>query len=67
VTYIPTELRQLVRERAQGRCEYCRMPDDNAFRAHEIDHIEAEKHGGKTTEDNLRFAAGFVIVTKELT
>lgn len=55
MTYISVELRQLVRERAKGRCEYCLMPDDDAFRAHEIDHIEAEKHGGTTTEDNLCF------------
>jgi hypothetical protein len=55
MTYIPAELRQLVRERAQGRCEYCRIPDEDAFRAHEIDHIEAEKHGGETVENNLCF------------
>jgi hypothetical protein len=55
MTYISAELRQLVRERAHGCCEYCRMPDDDAFRAHEIDHIEAEKHGGTTTEGNLCF------------
>jgi len=39
MTYISSELRQLVYQRAQGRCEYCRIPDDDSFKAHEIDHI----------------------------
>ena len=53
MTYIPSDLRHLVEDRAGGRCEYCRMPADDAFMPHEIDHIYAEKHGGTTSADNL--------------
>src|SRR5579862_1077256 len=52
-TYIPADLRKLVRERANERCEYCLIPENAAFALHEIDHVIAEKHGGKTDESNL--------------
>jgi hypothetical protein len=52
-TYIPVELRRLVRNRAGGCCEYCLILEAVAFAEHEVDHIVAEKHGGETTEDNL--------------
>jgi hypothetical protein len=47
-TYVPAALRHLARERAQDRCEYCLIPEAVTFAAHWIDHIVAEKHGGKT-------------------
>jgi hypothetical protein len=53
MTYIPAELRRLVSERAEGRCEYCLIHDDDVFLPHEVDHIVAEKHGGETVEANL--------------
>lgn len=52
-TYIPAALRRLVRERSSDRCEYCLIPEAMAFAPHWIDHIVAEKHGGKTDADNL--------------
>ena len=52
-TYIPAALRRLVRERAQDRCEYCLIPESVTLAAHWIDHIVAEKHGGKTDAENL--------------
>ncbi len=52
-TYIPVVLRKQVYERAKGRCEYCLMPDVATFASHEIDHIIAEKHGGRTEAENL--------------
>jgi hypothetical protein len=52
-TYIPADLRRLVRERARDRCEYCLIPELATFAPHWIDHIVAEKHGGKTEADNL--------------
>jgi len=55
-SYIPAALRQLVQDRAGGRCEYCRFPQDLAFLGYEIDHVIAEKHGGATTADNLALA-----------
>jgi hypothetical protein len=51
--YISSALRRLVVERAQGRCEYCRAPEQAGFTAHQIDHIVAQKHGGLTESDNL--------------
>jgi hypothetical protein len=53
MSYISAELRDLVRERAHNRFEYCRVPEDDSYMPHEIDHIYATKHGGETTEDNV--------------
>jgi hypothetical protein len=52
-TYVPADLRRLVRERAQDRCEYCLIPESATFAAHWIDHIMAEKHSGETKAENL--------------
>jgi len=49
----PIELRQQVIARAENRCEYCRLHQDLAASAHQVDHIIAEKHGGATTAANL--------------
>jgi len=49
-------LRREVRERARGRCEYCLLPEEQAYFPHEPDHIIATKHGGKSTADNLALA-----------
>src|SRR5688572_21448400 len=46
-------LRRQVVERAQNRCEYCLIHQDDAVAAHQIDHVLAEKHGGLTTLENL--------------
>ena len=53
VTYIPTALRNLVYNRADGRCEYYLISPAVSFAKHQIDHIIAEKHGGQTVEENL--------------
>jgi hypothetical protein len=42
--------------RANGRCEYCRVRQRDSLYAHEIDHIIPEKHRGTTTSDNLCLA-----------
>ena len=52
-TYIAAGLRRLVEERANYRCEYCLLLSDLSFFPHEIDHVIAEKHGGKTVSENL--------------
>lgn len=52
-SYIPAELRQTVRDRANACCEYCLLHENYAFFTHEIDHIISEKHRGTTVEDNL--------------
>jgi HNH endonuclease len=53
---VPAALREAVRSRAGGCCEYCRLPDGGSFFGHEPDHIIATQHGGKTTLDNLALA-----------
>lgn len=55
-TYIPKALKELVRERASNRCEYCGYPEALAFYSHHIDHVVSEKHGGETHEGNLALA-----------
>jgi 5-methylcytosine-specific restriction endonuclease McrA len=52
-TYVPAELRRLVRQRAGDRCEYCLIPEAVTFASHEVDHVIAEKHGGLTDQANL--------------
>lgn len=44
---------RLVRERAEGCCEYGRMPQEFDPTPFEIDHIISEKHKGPTTAGNL--------------
>jgi hypothetical protein len=46
-------MRRQIHQRAEGRCEYCGMPEMFSFASHQIDHIIAEKHGGPTDPDNL--------------
>jgi hypothetical protein len=52
-SHIPAELRRLVPTRAFGRCEYCLAPEIFSFQPHQVDHIVAQKHDGKTVETNL--------------
>ncbi|HLY32729.1 MAG TPA: hypothetical protein VKQ36_17025 [Ktedonobacterales bacterium] len=47
-TYIPVVLRRAVIARARNRCEYWGIPDDVALVSHEVDHVIAERHRGKT-------------------
>jgi len=50
---IDAELRKLVRLRAAGLCEYCRISERVTLTEHEIDHVIAVKHGGETVAANL--------------
>ncbi len=50
-------LRQLVRERARYRCEYCRLrAEDEPDAPFHIEHIVAKQHRGESTEGNLALA-----------
>ncbi len=53
MTYIPEALRRSVIDQAKNCCEYCLMPQESKLYTFEVDHIIAEKHRGKTQEDNL--------------
>ncbi len=56
MSYIPEALRQQVVKRAEERCEYCLIHQQDSLFAHEVDHIIPEKHRGATSMDNLCFA-----------
>lgn len=53
---IPQALRDAALERAQGRCEYCRVPEGSELVAYEVDHIVAEQHGSATESNNLAYS-----------
>lgn len=46
-------LRQLVQQRANHTCEYCRVPQQFDILPFQVDHIIAVKHHGLTADDNL--------------
>ena len=43
-------------QRAESRCEYCRLPASVYPLPFHVDHIIARQHGGTTTLDNLALA-----------
>jgi hypothetical protein len=50
-------VRRFVRERAEHRCEYCQLhQDDSPLAALHIEHIRPRKHGGTDGEENLALA-----------
>lgn len=52
-TRLPAELRRAVRRRARERCEYCLIAESLSFAPHEVDHVIAIKHRGRTEAKNL--------------
>jgi len=54
--YIPKSLRRLVEERAEFRCEYCRIPSTKPNLKHELEHILPRQQDGRTTAANLAWA-----------
>jgi hypothetical protein len=59
MTYVSSQLREFVVQRAGGRCEYCLYPQDAALFRFEMEHVIAEKHGGRTEADNLALACPY--------
>lgn len=53
MSYVPVALRREVIERAGNCCEYCRLSQGSVDFTFHIEHILAEKHGGKTSSENL--------------
>src|SRR5688572_21289574 len=51
-----SSLRSLIRRRAKGRCEYCRIPVRFEALPAQVDHVIAIQHGGKTARRNLALA-----------
>jgi hypothetical protein len=45
---------ELVRQRADNRCEYCHLHQEHdSFYTFPVDHVIARQHRGETTADNL--------------
>ena len=55
---------RLVRKRAAGRCEYCRLPQSWSRVPFEFDHIIPRKHRGRTVSGNLALACYYCNVYK---
>lgn len=51
-------IRLAVRDRAQGRCEYCLSPDDCSPAPFTVEHIVPTKRGGLDTLESLAWACG---------
>ncbi len=58
-TSIPGRLRDMVRQRALGLCEYCLLHETDTIHGFHVDHVISEKHGGPTEEHNLAWACPF--------
>ena len=44
--------REFIRQRAGGRCEYCRLPEEVDEWPFHVEHIIAQQHGGDDALDN---------------
>jgi hypothetical protein len=54
---VPSQLRELVRQRAADHCEYCRISQHASdFYRLQVEHVVARQHGGPTHESNLALA-----------
>jgi len=53
---ITADLRAEVAQRAEHRCEYCGIHEEDAGFALQVDHIVSRKHGGTSVPDNLAYA-----------
>ncbi len=52
---IALKTKKLVKKRADGRCEYCQVHENDSFLPFEIDHIVSLKHGGGNEIENLAY------------
>ncbi|MGB0560213.1 MAG: HNH endonuclease [Spirulinaceae cyanobacterium] len=57
--YLSDATRRLVSERAQNRCEYCLISEQDTILGCAIDHIISLKHGGSNEPENLAYACVF--------
>ena len=53
---IDTTVRNLIRQRAGERCEYCRLPEHAVDIPFHVEHIIAKQHGGEDDPSNLCLA-----------
>jgi hypothetical protein len=50
---VSSDVRELVQRRAQGLCEYCRLPQDASILPHQVDHTIGKQHRGSDDSTNL--------------
>jgi len=55
-SYISSNLRRQVQQRAKFACEYCLIHEEDTFYGCQVDHIISEKHAGLTELSNLALA-----------
>jgi hypothetical protein len=53
-----------VRDRAQGRCEYCHKPDEFVYISYHVDHIIAIRHEGSDEPHNLAWSCATCNISK---
>lgn len=54
--YISENLRLEVANKAQFKCEYCLVQEEDMFFTYQVDHIISIKHGESNAPDNLAYA-----------
>ncbi len=54
--YVTVQQRQIITERAKGRCEYCLSRADYATQSFSVEHIIPISKGGETILENLALA-----------
>jgi hypothetical protein len=54
--YVTVQERQIIAERAKGRCEYCKSPADFATQSFSVEHIIPVSQAGETVLENLALA-----------
>jgi HNH endonuclease len=57
--YLSQDLRRKIIDRADRRCEYCRICGSDTALGCAIDHTISLKHGGSSDADNLAYACVF--------
>jgi len=50
------KIRRKVSNRAEDRCEYCKIHERDSYLTFEVEHIVSQKHGGGDELENLAFA-----------
>lgn len=50
------DIREAVRRRANGRCEYCRLPEEFDEWPFHVEHVIPRQHGGADHKQNLAWA-----------
>ena len=56
MSYVAETVREMVRQRAANRCEYCLSQQDYVLGRMQVDHVWPVAKGGADTDDNLCLA-----------